>query len=103
MASDLNQRSCLHLVVTASDETLACCMEHYSEGDSVVFLDEGVLQLIGRQINEHVLVNLSFYFSFEDLQARGLLPKAQRRGVQIADDGAIVQMLTEHPHCLTWK
>ena len=99
--------NCLHLVVTASKQTLADCIDHFSSQDSIVFLDAGVLNLLGPKMDEHmdenILNNTQCHFSLEDLQARGLLPKAQALGVQIRDDKAVVRMLIAHEHCLTWQ
>jgi len=101
--TDLNSgRTCLHLIVSTGESAMSDCLQQCCEGDSIVFLDVGVLHLLGSLEQSALPDNVNVCFSLEDLQARGLLETANRQGVQVKDARAVASLLLEHEHCLTW-
>ena len=95
-------RNCLHLVVSASESAVGDCLVHCLEGDSIVFLDHGVMHLLGIDDGKEILSRHQVSFSIVDLQARGLAGTARRLEVRLKDDRAIARLLLTHDHCLTW-
>lgn len=90
-------------MVSAHGQTLADCLNQRVEADTVVFIDSGVMHLLADIADHPNLASSGFFFSHEDLEARGLMPFAAEQGVQILDDHATVRLLRKHDHCLTWK
>ena len=101
---DSNQnRSCLHFVVSATPSALTDGLNCRVDGDSMVFIDAGVMHLVAESGLQIDLNSPGLAFSREDLEARGLLRVARDRGVKILDDRGMVALLRNHEHCLTWK
>lgn len=92
--------SCLHLVAGDRAEALADCVAHCCAQDAVLFLDAGVLHLLHDRGPE--VVAAQAHYLEADLQARGLLDLARRRGVRVLDDAGFCELLAAHRHCLTW-
>jgi len=103
MSAAESTRTCLHLVVSAHHSALADCLNQRTDADSVVFIDGGVMHLLSDTAQRPDLAASGFFFSHEDLEARGLMPFAREQGVQTLDDRATVRLLRQHDHCLTWK
>lgn len=103
MSSPAHDKSCLHLVATARESALKDCLNQRLESDSVVFIDAGVMHLVAELPGAPSLAGAGFFFSSEDLQARGLIPFARQQSVKTLDDRATVRLLRQHDHCLTWK
>jgi sulfur relay protein TusB/DsrH len=94
--------TCLHLIVSTSAAAVNDCLHQFSAGDAIVFLDGGVMHLLGATGFPVLLNNPDVCFSREDLLARSLLKTAKGQGVVVKDDRAVVSLLLEHDHCLTW-
>lgn len=92
--------SCLHLVAGAGSAALADCLAHHCAPDAVLFLDAGVLHLLGDR--EAGAAVAGAHFLEADLQAHGLLGLARRRRVRVIDDAGFCALLAAHRHCLTW-
>jgi sulfur relay protein TusB/DsrH len=95
--------TCLHLVVRSSTEAMDRCRSQFTEGDTVVFLDDGVIHLCAavRESFGHSLPDSCF--SDVDLDARGLLQAARAAGAKVVCDSGFVDLLRKHDFCLTWK
>ena len=92
--------SCLHLVAGDGAEALADCLAHHCAPDAVLFLDAGVLHLLGDHATAAAVAGAHFLEA--DLQAHGLLELARRRSVPVIDDAGFCALLAAHRHCLTW-
>lgn len=103
MSDPAHIKSCLHLVASARESALRDCLNQRLESDSVVFIDAGVMHLVAETPGALSLAGPGFFFSIEDLEARGLIPFARQQSVQTLDDRATVRLLRKHDHCLTWK
>ena len=103
MSGAMQIKSCLLLVVSARESALRDCLNERMESDSVVFIDGGVMHLLAETPGAPNLAGPGFFFSTEDLQARGLVPFARQQSVQTLDDRATARLLRKHDHCLTWK
>ena len=95
--------NCLHLIVSAADDALNRCVSQFSEGDTAVFLGDGVMLLALSEADSLHSIPRDSLFSREDLDARGLLPLARKYGVRLTDDTAFAALLARHRHCLTWR
>jgi sulfur transfer complex TusBCD TusB component (DsrH family) len=85
------RKTCLHLVVKASESALEGCRSQFDEGDAVLFLDDGVVHVLDLAGGTQPLPLSACRFSAEDLEARGL------PGVEAA------ALLLGHDLCVTWK
>jgi len=95
--------SCLHLVAGSSREALVDCLSQAAPGDSLLFLDAGVLHCLQPEFRLPEALKDAAWFSAADLDARGLGAVARRAGLQLAADARFSQLLRQHRHCLTWK
>lgn len=102
-SSSARRASCLHLVVGAGQQALDDCLAQAKEGDSVLFLDAGVLQLLHKLPRQSGSSAVAAYYSAADLRAHGLLEVARREGADVVDDAGCCELLALHPHSLTWK
>jgi len=102
MAADRAANACLHLVAGASAAALEDCLAHIAPGDSVLFLDAGVLHLLRANRVGWVPDGVAVQFAVVDLRAHGLLDLAARAGVPAVDDPSFCALLSAHRHCLTW-
>ena len=93
---------CLHLVAGAGRDALDDCLAQVAPGDWVVFLDEGVLQLLHSPMVVQGAVG-SVFFSDADLRAHGLVDSARKLQSDIIDDAGICALLAQCEHCLTWR
>ena len=103
MTSPAKSGTCLHLVVRSSRESLLRCTAQCAAGDTVLFLDAGVMHITGdvrECFTNHATVVL---FSAPDLMARGLGSIALDQAVQTLDDSEFGDLLARHEFCLTWK
>lgn len=94
---------CLHLVLGAGDEALDSCRRCCDPGDSILFLDAGVMHLLTSGpgiVGEHVQ---SICFAGADVDARGLGKMAHDAGVRLLSDQEFPGLLADHDHCLSWK
>jgi sulfur relay protein TusB/DsrH len=102
-ASADNEGSCLHLVARPGEEILAVCASQFRHGDSVLFVDSGVMALAGPQLAATGLPTDHVFFAEVDVAARGLLDPARKEGMQLLPDGQFADLLSRHEFCLTWK
>ncbi len=102
MKSSGQNGNCLHLVVRSSFEALDNCLSQIEPGDSVLFLDDGVMHAVadGKDSSESRLPER--YFSSADVQARGL-QKMLNDSDSVLSDLEIASLIMAHDYCLTWK
>lgn len=98
-----NNTNCLHLVVGSSTDALENCRTMLSGGDSVLFLDAGVLHLDRVQKGFFDKPVPACHFTAADLDARGLLSVARNQGASVVDDPEFPALLRDHGYCVTWK
>lgn len=97
-----NDKTCLHLVVAAGDRALGDCLAQSRQGDTILFLDAGVLHLLDDRTACGGESGPALLFAAADLEAHGLLASARAAGVHIAGDAGFGGLLAAHGHCLTW-
>lgn len=95
--------SALHLVLSAGNGALDDCRRRCSAGDTVLFLDDGVRQLLLGEPGRRLPPGVAVHYSTVDLEARGLLGAAAQARVRLLDDTGFAALLSEHRHCLSWK
>ena len=100
--SSRNANPCLHLVLSASQAAWEDCMRFHKEGDTVLFLADGVMRLLQDDDDEGAVLVPGRYCE-ADLAARGLLALAQERGIDIFQDTDLGILLERHRHCMSWK
>lgn len=94
-------QNCLHLVLSHSQEALENCLVVFREGDTLLFLDAGVLHLPGLASADGEMKEAIFMRA--DLQARGLQNAAVACGFRVMGDEGFAVLLAAHSHCLSWK
>lgn len=94
--------TCLHLVVAPDDRPLRDCLAMSQPGDTILFLDGGVLHLLDPAPGDRSESSPALVFAIADLEARGLLASARAAGARTADDAAFCTLLAAHGHCVTW-
>ena len=100
--SSRNTTPCLHLVLTAAQAAWEDCARFHNEGDTVLFLADGVMRLL-RDDDVEGAVRVPGRYCEADLAARGLLALAQERGIDIFQDADLGSLLERHRHCMSWK
>lgn len=93
----------LHLVLTAGEGAFDACRKLCKAGDSVVFLDDGVRQLILGEPGKKLPPGVAVFYSMPDLEARGLASAAEQAHVRTLGDSDFIGLLSQHLHCLSWK
>lgn len=93
----------LHLVLSAGSGAFDACRRACSAGDSVLFMDNGVRQLLVGEPGKQLPPGVAMHFGKADLEARGLLSAATEARVRLLDDDGIPDLLKRHRHCLSWK
>lgn len=93
----------LHLVLTTGAGAFDACRAACSAGDSVLFLDSGVSQLLVGEPGKLLPPGVAVYYSAPDLEARGLLGLASQFRARVLDDLHFPALLEKHRHCLSWK
>ena len=102
MAEAGRDRSCLHLVAGAGSRALRDCLAFSGPSDTILFLDAGVLHVLGAERAVGSGAAPSIRFATADLEAHGLLATARAAGVRTADDADFCALLAAHDHCVTW-
>lgn len=97
-----DERTCLHLVAAAGARALSDCLAFSRPQDTILFLDAGVLHLLGPELAGRSGSRPALRFAAADLEAHGLLASAQGAGVRTADDSDLCTLLAAHDHCVTW-
>lgn len=103
MSSSGPDRHCLHLVAKSSPEALELCLAHFIEGDTVLFIDDGVMVLAGKPKTRLEPFLANAVYLQEDLDARGLAGLADQSGARRANDSDFLELLQQHDLCATWK
>jgi len=93
----------LHLVFSAGTGALESCRKACTAGDSVLFMDNGVRQLLLGEPGKLLPPGVAVYYSEPDLAARGLAAPARDSQVRVLGDEGFTALLTDHRHCLSWK
>ena len=93
----------LHLVLTAGEGAFEACRKLCSAGDSVLFCDNGVRQLLLGEPGKRLPPGVAVFYSRPDLEARGLAGAAELAQVRTLADSAFAGLLGKHRHCLSWK
>ena len=93
----------LHLVVSAGTGAFAACRARCAAGDSVLFLDDGVRQLVLAEPGKLLPPGVAVYYAGPDLDARGLASVADGASVRVVKDEDFPALLESHGHCLSWK
>ena len=97
------QSNTLHLVFSVGQGAFEACRKASTAGDTVVFLDNGVRQLLLGEPGKLLPPGVAVYYSQPDLEARALAGPASDFQVRILEDGAFPSLLENHQHCLSWK
>lgn len=97
-----NPARCLHLVAGSGPSCLRQALAHAAPGDSLLFIDAGVLHLLRAAGGESVPDGVETAFLAADLDAQGLRRAAERAGVRVLPDAALAGLLGEHRLCLSW-
>lgn len=100
VAAPIN-KNCLHLVLSHQQRALENCLSVFIDGDTLLFLDAGVLHLPALAVD--AAETLEAIFMAADLQARGLLDAADACGLSVINDEDFADLLARHDHCLSWK
>jgi len=79
------------------------CLAQADEGDTVLFLDDGVMHLVNDISRPFRPPFTEYGFSAVDLEARGLSGLAQATGAASLTDSKIAGLIQAHDFCLTWK
>lgn len=93
----------LHLVFSAGAGALESCRRACTAGDSVLFIDNGVRQLLLGEPGKLLPPGVAVYYSEPDLDARGLAGPARDSQVRVLGDEGFAVLLIDHRHCLSWK
>lgn len=97
-----DDRTCLHLVAAAGARALRDCLAFSQPEDAILFLDAGVLHLLGSRLTAGSETMPDIRFAAADLAAHGLLASARALGARTADDADFCTLLAAHDHCVTW-
>lgn len=97
------QSNVLHLVFSAGQGAFEACRAASTAGDSVLFVDNGVRQLLLGEPGKWLPPGVAVYYSGPDLEARGLASPARELQLRILKDAAFPSLLQNHQHCLSWK
>jgi sulfur relay protein TusB/DsrH len=98
-----NPGSCLHLVARPGEEILSLCVSQFRDGDSVLFIDSGVMALAGPQATASGFPPDRVLFAEADVAARGLMGLARKEKLRLLPDERFADLLFRHEFCLTWK
>jgi len=93
---------CLHLVAAAGRDVVDACLAQVAPGDTVVFLDAGVLHVLQPPVSPASAAG-AMLFADADLRAHGLLEAARDAQAGVIDDAGICALLVQCRHCLTWR
>ena len=93
----------LHLVLRAGSGAFDSCRRCCTAGDTVVFFDDGVRQLLLGEPGRLLPPGVAVHYSLSDLKARGLAEAATRMKARTLSDEDFPAMLQRHDHCLSWK
>ncbi len=102
-ALDSDAVGTLHLVLSAGNGAFDACRVRCDAGDTVLFLDDGVRQLLLGAPGRLLPPGVALFYSAPDLAVRGLAGAAEAARARALDDDGIPGLLARHRHCLSWK
>jgi sulfur transfer complex TusBCD TusB component (DsrH family) len=98
-----NAQRVLHLVLRAGNGAFESCRACCTAGDAVLFLDDGVRQLLLGEPGRLLPPGVAVHYSLPDLKARGLAGAAAIMNARTLCDGDFSAMLQLYDECLSWK
>ena len=93
----------LHLVLRAGSGAFDSCRTCCTAGDAVLFLDDGVRQLLLGEPGRLLPPGVAVHYSLPDLQARGMAEAAATMNARTLRDDEFPAILRQHDQCLSWK
>ncbi len=98
------KHSILHTVNQSpfSNNTLLQCLNTYTDGDGILFLENGAYAALLSQPASHLLENKTCYVIEVDLHARGLLEQELNADIQLINYETFVQLSTEYDVVQSW-
>jgi sulfur transfer complex TusBCD TusB component (DsrH family) len=93
----------LHLVLRAGSGAFESCRTCCTAGDAVLFLDDGVRQLLLGEPGRLLPPGVAVHYSLPDLKARGLVDAASKMNARTLSDDEFSVMLQQYDDCLSWK
>ena len=102
-SAETNTGRVLHLVLRAGNGAFESCRTCCTAGDAVLFLDDGVRQLLLGEPGRLLPPGVAVLYSLPDLQARGLAEAAATMNARTLRDDEFPAMLQQHDECLGWK
>lgn len=94
---------CLHLVMSASREALADCLDCCGPGDTIVLMDTAVTLMAGPLAPGPAAHSTPVCCLAADIRAQGLQDVLAGAGASVIDDHGLVRLVCRHRHCLSWK
>jgi sulfur relay protein TusB/DsrH len=102
---DSNQEAtmaaCLHVVMSASLDTMQACVQHAVAGDSILLIDTAVSRLLDQSWIRDLPTGINVLAAEADVRARGLTGLALPG--QLLSDQGWAELVASHAHCLSWK
>jgi len=97
------KRSILHIVNQSPFDKpcLLQCLQNYSEGDCIVFLENGVYGLLPNHSASNDVIKRKCYAIKADTEARGLKNSIDEK-VELIDFGQFVHLCTEYNLVQSW-
>ena len=93
----------LHLVLRAGNGAFESCRTCCTAGDAVLFLDDGVRQLLLGEPGRLLPPGVAVHYSLPDLKARGLAGAASKLNARTLRDDEFPALLQQYDECLSWK
>ena len=98
-----NVRRVLHLVLRAGTGAFESCRSCCTAGDAVLFIDDGVRQLVLGEPGRLLPPGVAVQYSLPDLEARGLAEAAAKMNARTFCDEDFPVLLCKYDHCLSWR
>jgi len=97
------KRSILHIVNQSPFEKpcLKQCLDSFSSGDAIIFLENGVYSLLPDHTQAPQLISKKCYAIKADIEARGLAG-TQKSSTTLIDFKDFVQLCTEYDLVQSW-
>jgi len=95
---------CLHLLLSPGLEAVQDLRRFSLAGDAVVLLGTAVIVLANdKRCLQRLPQGLTVYALCADVLAQGLRPLATEAGIVLLDDTALLNLVAQFPHSLSWK
>jgi sulfur relay protein TusB/DsrH len=98
-----NEGRVLHLVMRAGTGAFDSCRACCTAGDAVLFLDDGVRQLVLGEPGRLLPPGVAVHYALADLRARGLEEAASSTSARTLRDEEFPALLQRYDQCLSWK